>query len=64
MSAKKSRKNLKCPSAKPEEVGFSSERLKINLKSALGKGDKEMAIKLWDALSASAKAELLAKPES
>jgi hypothetical protein len=38
--------------------------IKINLQSALEKGDEETAIKLWNALSESAKAELMAKPEA
>jgi hypothetical protein len=37
--------------------------IKINIQAALEKGDEEMAIKLWNALSESAKAELMAKPE-
>ena len=37
--------------------------IKINLKSALEKGDEKTAVKLWNALSASAKAKLMAKPE-
>jgi hypothetical protein len=37
--------------------------IKINLKSALEKGEDETVIKLWNALSESAKAELMAKPE-
>ena len=35
----------------------------INIQAALRKGDKEMAVELWNGLSESAKAELLAKPE-
>jgi hypothetical protein len=38
--------------------------IKINLKSALEKGDKETAEKLWEGLSASAKVELIPKPEA
>jgi hypothetical protein len=38
--------------------------IKINIQAALEKGDKDTAIKLWNALSESAKAELIAKPES
>jgi len=38
--------------------------IKINIQAALEKGDEEMAIKLWKALSESAKAELMAKPEA
>ena len=38
--------------------------IKINLQSALEEGDEETAIKLWNALSKSAKAELMAKPEA
>ena len=38
--------------------------IKINMKAALEKGDEETAIKLWNALSESAKAELMAKPEA
>jgi hypothetical protein len=38
--------------------------IKINLQSALEKGEEETAIKLWNALSDSAKAELRAKPET
>ena len=37
--------------------------IKINIQAALEKGDEETAIKLWNALSESAKAELMAKPE-
>ena len=37
--------------------------IKINLQSALEKGEEEKAIKLWNALSESAKAELMPKPE-
>jgi hypothetical protein len=37
--------------------------IKINLKAALEKGDEDTAIKLWNALSESAKAELMDKPE-
>ena len=37
--------------------------IKINLQSALEEGDEETAIKLWNALSESAKAEIMAKPE-
>ena len=36
--------------------------IKINLQSALEKGEEEMAIKLWNALSAWAKAQLMPKP--
>jgi hypothetical protein len=38
--------------------------IKINVQEALEKGDEEMANKLWNALSDSAKAELMAKPEA
>ena len=38
--------------------------IKINIKAALEKGDEETAIKLWDALSESAKAQLMAKLEA
>jgi len=38
--------------------------IKINMRAALGKGDEETAVKLWNALSESAKAELMAKPEA
>lgn len=38
--------------------------IKINLQSALEKGEDEMALKLWDALSESAKAELMNKPKT
>jgi hypothetical protein len=38
--------------------------IKINLKSTLEKGDEKTAVKLWNALSESAKAELVAKPEA
>jgi hypothetical protein len=37
---------------------------KINIQAALKKGDEDTAIKLWNALSESAKAELIAKPEA
>jgi len=37
--------------------------IKINLQSALEKGEDETALKLWNALSASAKAKLMPKPE-
>jgi hypothetical protein len=37
--------------------------IRINLKAALENGDEKMAAKLWDALSESAKAELMPKPE-
>jgi hypothetical protein len=37
--------------------------IKINIQAALEKGDEDIAIKLWNALSDSAKAELMAKPE-
>jgi hypothetical protein len=35
--------------------------IKINIQAALEKGDEKTAIKLWDALTGSAKAELMAK---
>ena len=38
--------------------------IKIKLQGALKKGDKESAIKLWNFLSESAKAELLAKTKA
>jgi hypothetical protein len=38
--------------------------IKINIQAALEKGDKDTAIRLWNALSDSAKAELMAKPET
>jgi Fe-S cluster biosynthesis and repair protein YggX len=38
--------------------------IKINIQAALKKGDEDTAIKLWDALSESSKAELMAKPET
>lgn len=38
--------------------------IKINIQAALGKGDEETAMKLWSALSESAKAKLMAKPEA
>ncbi len=38
--------------------------IRINIKAALDGGDKETAIKLFNALSASAKAELMTKPDS
>ena len=38
--------------------------IKINIQAALEKGDEETAIKLWNALSESAKSELMAKPEA
>ena len=38
--------------------------IKINIKAALEKGDNDTAIRLWNALSDSAKAELMAKPEA
>ncbi len=38
--------------------------IKINIQAALEKGDKDTAIRLWNALSDSAKAELMAKPEA
>jgi len=37
--------------------------IKINIQAALEKGDENTAIRLWNALSESAKAELMAKPE-
>ena len=38
--------------------------IKINIQAALEKGDKNTAINLWNALSDSAKAELIAKPDA
>ena len=38
--------------------------IKINIQAALEKGDKDTAIRLWNALSDSAKAELMAKPDA
>ena len=38
--------------------------IKINIQAALEKGDEDTAIRLWNALSDSAKAELMAKPEA
>ena len=38
--------------------------IKINIQAALEKGDEYTAIRLWNALSESAKAELMAKPEA
>ena len=38
--------------------------IRINLKSALEKGDEETAMKLWNALSESTKVKLMAKPEA
>jgi hypothetical protein len=38
--------------------------IKINIQEALEKGDEEIAIKLWNALSESAKVELMDKPEA
>ena len=38
--------------------------IKINIQAALEKGDEETAIKLWNALSESAKVELMAEPEA
>lgn len=38
--------------------------IKINIQAALEKGDKDTAIKLWYALSESAKAELIGKTEA
>ena len=38
--------------------------IKINIQAALEKGDEDTAIKLWNALSESAKVELMAKPEA
>ena len=38
--------------------------IKINIQAALEKGDEDTAIRLWNALSESAKAELMAKPEA
>lgn len=38
--------------------------IKINLQAALKKGDKDLAIKLWNALSESTKSELMSKPKS
>ena len=38
--------------------------IKINIQAALEKGDKDTAISLWNALSDSAKAELIAKPDA
>jgi hypothetical protein len=37
--------------------------IKINIQAALEKGDEDTAIRLWNALSVSAKAEIMAKPE-
>ena len=38
--------------------------IRINLRAALEKGDEDTAIKLWNALSESDKAELMDKPEA
>jgi len=38
--------------------------IKINIQAALEKGNEDTAIRLWNALSESAKAELMAKPEA
>ena len=38
--------------------------IKINIQAALEKGHKDTAIRLWNALSDSAKAELMAKPDA
>lgn len=38
--------------------------IKINIQAALEKGDEETTIKLWNALSESAKVELMAEPEA
>jgi hypothetical protein len=38
--------------------------IKINIQAALEKGDEDTAIRLWNALSESAKAELMPKPEA
>ena len=38
--------------------------IKINIQAALEKGDEDTAISLWNALSESAKAELMAKPKA
>ena len=38
--------------------------IKINIQAALEKGDEGAAIRLWNALSDSAKAGLMAKPEA
>ena len=38
--------------------------IKINIQAALEKGDEEMAMKLWNALSESTKVKLMAKPEA
>jgi hypothetical protein len=38
--------------------------IKINIQAALQKGDEDTAIRLWNALSESAKRELMAKPEA
>ena len=38
--------------------------IKINIQAALDKGDEDTAILLWNALSDSAKAELMAKTEA
>ncbi len=46
------------------DPGTRDTVIQINLQAALEKGDKETAIKLWNALSESAKAELMAKPEA
>lgn len=37
--------------------------ININIQAALEKGDEDLAIKLWNVLSESAKAELMAKTE-
>jgi|GEM_PF-4207500 len=37
--------------------------IKINIQAALEKGDEKTAIKLWNSLSESTKAKLMAKPE-
>jgi hypothetical protein len=38
--------------------------IKINLQSALEKGDEKTAVKFWNALSESAKAKLMSKPKA
>ena len=38
--------------------------IKINIQAALEKGDEDTAFRLWNALSDSAKTELMAKPEA
>jgi hypothetical protein len=46
------------------DPGTRDTVIQINLQAALEKGDKETAVKLWNALSEPAKAKLMAKPKA